>query len=474
MGYGWKEKIKTSLQPKKAMNPVTVEMEKRLLRFAPREAVPCQTLFGQGISAWRGWSAHVPRGLPTGRLVHLSSSRIGRQWSRHPEWLTALRVLATRLARIPDIVLATAPGMTCDPVIRWLCRRLSIPTIAFMVDHLCRRSCRDHPKNIDMNDWPHWYPCQLMPSDIERSRRRSEPLDFGVIEVADIVYVLAARCGGTVARATADRLARGKQTWLLLNDRLTPRSVQDPFMASGAIGWYPMSTDAPAANSAYSIEANGNGASARGRHSAPIESLSEETSSRFLIHWTRPGCAPWPDQSSLAWIEELMFRSQNLANERCDALARILATQRLLGTNRLTRSTRPVICFADVRLDELETRRIFRPHLGRWDFTPFGLAIDRDWLQERGARPVMYGSHADWSRLAEADRPFFQLAPDPEEPRGIDWRTESEWRLVGDLDLKQIPVGAARVFVPSRDIAQQFAPLSRWPIVVLNAGQDRS
>ena len=134
----------------------------------------------------------------------------------------------------------------------------------------------------------------------------------------------------------------------------------------------------------------------------------------------------------------------------------------------MTRDPRPVICFADVRLEELPARQVFRPHLARWDFTPFGLAIDRNWLRDQGARPVIYGTDADWARLEMEDRPFFQFTPDSADSHRIDWRTESEWRRVGDLDLRTIPLDAIRVFVPTYEIALHFAPLSRWPIVVLN------
>ncbi len=146
-------------------------------------------------------------------------------------------------------------------------------------------------------------------------------------------------------------------------------------------------------------------------------------------------------------------------------MARILASQRILATNQLTRDHQPVVCFSQLPLTQLPERRVFRKHLGRWDFQPFGIAIDRESLAEMGAKPVIYGDEEVWASLGDQQRPFFQL--ESTRRQDIDWREEQEWRLIGDVDLNRIGCDSAVVFVPSLPDAEVVAALSRWPIVCL-------
>ena len=108
---------------------------------------------------------------------------------------------------------------------------------------------------------------------------------------------------------------------------------------------------------------------------------------------------------------------------------------------------------------------VFRSHLSRWDFLPFGIAIDRHVLERIGARRVIYRADSDWPEIAPADRPFYQVASS--ESGKIDWRQEKEWRLVGELDLKQLGHDEAVVFVPTLQDAETVSSISRWPVVVL-------
>ena len=120
---------------------------------------------------------------------------------------------------------------------------------------------------------------------------------------------------------------------------------------------------------------------------------------------------------------------------------------------------------------ELPTLRQFRTHRSRWDFEPFGLCVDRQWLHDRGARPVIYGDEVTWQGLPDADRPFFQLthptdrATESSAP-AIDWSVEREWRHVGDLDLRELKPDQALVFVPRFEAAMRLADVSPWPITL--------
>ena len=136
--------------------------------------------------------------------------------------------------------------------------------------------------------------------------------------------------------------------------------------------------------------------------------------------------------------------------------------QTLLASSRLIRNGYQVVCFTSLNLFQALGSRVYRTHLRRWDFEPYGICIARCCLEQRGARPVVYGDDETWQQLADNEQPCFQWIGST---TGADWRGESEWRHVGDLDLRQLSPRQAFVFVPSADAKQSLASISRWPII---------
>ena len=147
-------------------------------------------------------------------------------------------------------------------------------------------------------------------------------------------------------------------------------------------------------------------------------------------------------------------------------LCRIIATRRLIASANLIRSATPVVCFSQVPVGELPQRTIFRSHLARWDFVPYGIAIRKELLQTSGCREVIYGDDTMWDSMKPEQRPWFQLASSADGK--IDWTQEREWRLVGDLDLKKIGPDDAFAFVKTNDEAKALGEICHWPIVVLD------
>ena len=243
---------------------------------------------------------------------------------------------------------------------------------------------------------------------------------------------------------------------LVKSSRQQPAS--DDLISAGAIAWwlYPDPAQPPSDSGPDTFHA-----------SVPRLKLSEFPADRFLLHWTRRRVGPWPDQTEHEFLDDLIFQTDRRQHHETAVLSRILATHRILASNDLTRDDQPVVCFSNQPLTETGNRRIFRQHLGRWDFQPFGIAIDRQLLTELGAKPVIYGDEATWESLQASDRPFFQTAKSANGK--IDWTTEKEWRLAGDLDLNQLDIGAVVVFAENENAADALAPLSRWPIVVLDS-----
>ena len=110
--------------------------------------------------------------------------------------------------------------------------------------------------------------------------------------------------------------------------------------------------------------------------------------------------------------------------------------------------------------------RKFQTHLARWDWEPYGIMIDREWLESQGAKKVSYIDLATAKQTSDEALTYCQVMSDDAGSR--DWRTEREWRIAGDVRLSRVPFSKALLFVPTLAEARLLQPISRWPIVVAN------
>jgi hypothetical protein len=186
----------------------------------------------------------------------------------------------------------------------------------------------------------------------------------------------------------------------------------------------------------------------------------------FLSHTTRACAGPWPSQSVPDYIDSLLDDAGEADHCAIAALERIVTQRKLLAASRMIRGGHAVVCLTAVPLLDLPPLRKFQTHRSRWDFEPYGICIRQRWLQERGARPVIYGNEATWQSLGEGDRPFFQFTSPPSSSPGTDWSVEREWRHVGDLDLNELPAEDGLLFVRRYADAVRLSRSSPWPITL--------
>lgn len=243
------------------------------------------------------------------------------------------------------------------------------------------------------------------------------------------------------------------------------RQAAQPLMQAGAVGWHltPEASVTPEASAAPSPSHACPPAEfcplAESPAAARVE-LYRSGGGNFLAHHTRAIARQRPEEVEGDYWWRWLTQTPGLAAagppSAWDTLLRIVCQQRLRASGRLIPGQQPVVCFSGRCPAETAARRTFRPHLRRWDYEPYGVAIDRRWLMDHGARPVEY------LEAGEPDNHFQQ----PRYSRGspatrIDWSLEQEFRWEGDLDLRRIPTEAlfyfVRTAVEARHLAQYTA-----------------
>lgn len=382
--------------------------------------------------------------MTTPRRIAIVTSRLPRLIEPQAVWLGALRA-ALRLIQRFGATLVTADGTAGVEFIRRGAARLAIDVEVLPVGE---------------DGW----------ADSSIPDRGLPVRDQQLIASAEMVIVLGLRTNGTVHRLLRQNLAGLQRVLLVDLCGLQSQAARDEFVELGAKLWAPTAEEQDPLSQSVSRSVD----ESRTNVICEVVPVPSDPEWRFLSHTTR-GCAgPWPGQCSEDYCDSLLDHSEDADHSALATLKRIVSRRILLASSRLIRGGYSVVCLTQAPLAALPKLRQFRIHRTRWDFEPFGLCIHREWLQQRGARPVVYGDDARWNQLAEADRPFYQHTKpsDVDDDRhNTDWTVEQEWRHVGDLDLQTLPSDSAYVFVPNFESARAISKLSPWPVTLWPGGE---
>lgn len=131
---------------------------------------------------------------------------------------------------------------------------------------------------------------------------------------------------------------------------------------------------------------------------------------------------------------------------------KIVAEKRLIGGTGGITDTLRCVCFSEAPISKLSAILADRSQLG-FRYAPFGVMIDKDWLFEKGGRPVIYQPEVDY-----------------EPAKGIDFTWEREWRIQTE-ELKLDPSQVTLV-VPNREwesqvLSERYSQIQRRSIVRL-------
>lgn len=484
---------------------------KLTLGWPEYEARPLELWLGPRLMWW-------PSGLPEGRKVAWVSSRLGRAIDERPDWFAVLRSATAKLDPQRDLLL-TASGTTVD-------RFLERAAILFGLRHLRvhldeRRTLVDWLTRLRGQLWRSGLAERLLPESTDASEVFVSPIlnqigepegvsprtslghqvcpgadatrlagtledtdgtecssselplsDRVLVAAADQVFALQVRPNGNLHRLLRARLSDASwppaSVWLALGDALVPNEVATELQSLGAVGWWlfveHVSNVLASQQSSSKFETD------------PTMTDMPWSDGDYFVHWTRRQDGPWPDQSEADFIDDLLLRKEIDSHSAFAALSRIVQQRRLIASATEIRGASAVVSFSANPLNEVTKQRTFRTHRGRWDCDAYGLCFRREWLQARGAKPVIYGDDDHWMSLSDSDRPFFQFKT-TRSRRGaktIDWTQEAEWRVPNDLDLSESGREDVLLFVPTEEEARQLAAISPWPVLVLPTSQNPS
>jgi hypothetical protein len=128
----------------------------------------------------------------------------------------------------------------------------------------------------------------------------------------------------------------------------------------------------------------------------------------------------------------------------------IIESGKLVGSSKAIRGGAKCICFSEAPISKLGFL-LSRKKEAQSKYSPFGIMIDKGYMFDLGARPVIYQPESEFVQLTR-DNQFRHVRFEPN--KGIDWTWEREWRYKAD----ELPLDPSVVtlIVPRRDIIEQI------------------
>jgi hypothetical protein len=167
-----------------------------------------------------------------------------------------------------------------------------------------------------------------------------------------------------------------------------------------------------------------------------FDSINDFPYWNYLTHWTKTCHGPWPGETKSSYYERLLVSGDKCPNQAFETLQNIIKEEIIRGSSKKMREGRCTVGFTETSPTTVLTKMIrWRSRHVNWNFEPYGVAIDKDIAISMGIRHVIYGDDTDYKDIPECDKPYFQSLGNSD----VDWRSEQEWRYIGDLDLRSIP-----------------------------------
>ena len=428
------------------------------------------------------------------RLLGITSSRQAKFGFAEQDWQAALQA-SLHLAHQQGWVVLIASDTPYFQAIEHACSRMKVAWMSLVVSNGNGNisSSSSHSTATAENKVLHYLGAiHFVPESPEAFQPGPSIQDRAIAFLSDHLFALSVRRGGAIEALLHQRLKTPEippgSTYITIQAAIGSKpiasQVQRRLIDAGAVGWIIPSpsteTEANEVSAAIpriqldefieDISQYRNRTTGTSQLLIRLPTLRKNSDRKYLIHFTRARRGPWPDQSLSQFHDEIMHQPWTDKPSALATLIRILEQQRLIGTTDLRRSQQETVCFSQRPIDELPSMRRFQSHLGRWDWEPYGLMIDLDWMIEQGAKPVQYISPEE-AKHREADSLVYCQVVSSHGGKH-DWTQEQEWRVAGDLRLHRVPFEKCFVFVPNDSEAKKIQRLSRWPILSLDQAGD--
>lgn len=382
-------------------------------------------------------------------LVGFFNSRKPRALSPHEEWLAAMRMLLPHVVSSGGGIASSAGTLTYDLATAYA-RQTGCPLLLvmpFSLEHFLREGYPSLPSLPN--------PSGIVLSPESRNLPRDKPSrlrrrDRMLARLADVHSVLAVTSKGNLFPILEEEHSkRPRCRWILVPER---RGIDSE-------GSRRLLEADPERTLAFSVRIE---TETRSHLETPPCSPLKIPWKDYLIHYTRACDRAWPGQSHEEYLQNLLRGEMDSGHTALDTLMRIVSEGKIRASKKLVRGSEPVVSWTSRSPEELDSIRQWNPALIRWTFEPYGIAIARRILKQRGAKPAIYGPSSLYSRLAPSDRFRFQL----NEPPGCCWKHEREWRSKGDFSLTGIPEGDALILVPGPWEVERIKLRARCPFPV--------
>ncbi len=391
-------------------------------------AHPCpQVLFGKGhIQTVRLWAAFF-------------NSRKSKAISPQAEWLQVLRALLPLMIREDMGIVGSLGTLTYD-LVAASAERLGASLLLLIPAPLTGFGTSKGSPLLDLASFPG--PVLTCQTGVVNCPKETRMVcrDRLLALASDLRCVLELRSEGNLFKILAEQQQiQARPLWIYhpeTRNRENAGNVQllQEFSKS-ATGFSKADLQVPAA-SRPSLESG---------HPVKLLAISNVNWHDYLYHYVRPCPGPWPGQSYRDYLDELFNDKLLSGHTALETLIRILRERRIRAGSKMVRGDQAVISWTSRPPLQLSAMRRWNPALLRWTVEPYGIAIKRQLLRKRGAKPAVYGANAVYEKLPGAERFRFQL----HEPPRCSWKDEREWRMPDDLELNGSVVDDAFGFVPT-------------------------
>ena len=168
----------------------------------------------------------------------------------------------------------------------------------------------------------------------------------------------------------------------------------------------------------------------------------------LLFHFTRAA------KERFLTIQRGHGGTMSIPSSASGVLSKILHEGNLTGTSKWTHGTK-CVCFTEAPIQEFGSIfslvEIASSKRERPRYEPYGIAVSKKWLFERGGRPVIYEDPNSFDEFPE-DLKYRFVPYNPGE--GIDFTWEREWRI--RIESLKLDPKETLVVVPTSDEAFDF------------------